>query len=138
MTYTFYLRENANFSNGDNITAQDFIESWLRLLDPAMKAEFSAFFDIIKGAKAYRTGEISDPKEVGLSAESRFVLKIELEHPAAHFLKLLCRMSFVPINKDYYKDKGDAWSQQPTIIGNGPFYLYSRTETELVFKKNNL
>jgi peptide/nickel transport system substrate-binding protein/oligopeptide transport system substrate-binding protein len=108
----------------------------MRLLDPDANAEYSTFFDIIKGAKAYRKGEVEDPDTVGINVVSDSVLEIELEGPAAHFLKLLCHMSFVPIHPHYIDE--DGWSERSSLVGNGPFYVIERNETEIVFLKNNL
>ena len=57
---TFYLRPDALFSNGDRVRAQDFVASWLRMIEPANNAEYSFFYDVIKGAHAYRTGAQKD------------------------------------------------------------------------------
>ncbi len=135
-TYRFYLRENAFYSNGDPVRAQDFKDSWFSVLDPEADADFSTFFDIIKGAKEYRLGQISDPDLVGIRVISDLVLEVELEHPAAHFLKLLCHMSFVPIYPKYHNI--DGWEDNSSIIGNGPYFIYKKDDSEIVFLKNNL
>jgi oligopeptide transport system substrate-binding protein len=134
--YRFYLRENAYYSNGDPVVAEDFKISWLNVLDPDENAEFSAFFDIIKGAKAYRLGQNNDPDSVGIRAISDYILEVELEKPAAHFLKLLCHMSFVPVHPEYYNTEG--WENNKSIIGNGPYFIYSKDDSEIVLLKNNL
>ncbi|HUV06876.1 MAG TPA: peptide ABC transporter substrate-binding protein [Spirochaetia bacterium] len=134
--YRFYLREEALYSNGDPVKAKDFKDSWLRMLDPKANAEYSAFFDVIKGARAYRMGETTDTDTIGIRAVSDRVLDVELEAPAAHFLKVLCHMSFVPIYPKYHKDKD--WEARSSIVGNGPFYIYEKNDQEIVFLKNNL
>ncbi len=58
--WTFHLRPDALFSNGDRVRARDFVASWLRMIDPANNAEYSFFYDVIKGAHAYRTGTNKD------------------------------------------------------------------------------
>jgi oligopeptide transport system substrate-binding protein len=135
-TYRFYIREDALYSNGDQVKAQDFRDSWLRILDPKAGAEYSTFFDIIKGARAYRMGEEDDPESIGIRVVSDSILDIELETPAAHFLKLLCHMSFVPVHPHYAKEEG--WDKRSSIVGNGPFYVLEKNEQEIVFVKNNL
>ena len=74
--YRFRLREEALFSNGDPVRAQDFRDSWMRAIDPATKAEYSFLFDVIKGARAYRGGQKG---EVGIRAVSDKLLEVELE-----------------------------------------------------------
>ena len=135
-TYRFYIREEALFSNGDRVRARDFRDSWLRILDPDADAEYSTFFDIIKGAREYRMGREDDPDNVGIRVVSDSILDIELETPAAHFLKLLSHMSFVPIHSHYVEDEG--WDKRSSIVGNGPFYVFEKNEREIVFLKNNL
>lgn len=136
LTYTFYLREDAYFSNGDPVTAQDFRESWLLLLHPDNNAEYSVYFDIIRGAEAYRKGENTDPDSVGIFAISERVLKVELEKPASHFLKLLCILNFSPLHPSNRKE-GD-WGQKGPIIGNGPFQISKKTDEEIKLTKNHL
>jgi oligopeptide transport system substrate-binding protein len=133
-TWTFFLRDDALYSNGDHVRAQDFVASWMRMIDPANNAEYSFFFDVIKGAHAYRTGQVKDPSSVGLTAVSDDELKVVLEAPAAHFLKLLTHISFLPLHPSLLRSTG--WSTASTVIGNGPFVMKSRTDQEIVLDKN--
>ena len=66
-TYTFYIRDEARWSDGSPLLASDFRNAWLRALDPATKADYGEFFDVISGAHDYRTGKTSDPASVGIS-----------------------------------------------------------------------
>jgi peptide/nickel transport system substrate-binding protein/oligopeptide transport system substrate-binding protein len=132
--YTFTLRENARFSNGDPIRAQDFLDSWLRVLEPGADAEYSFLLDIIKGARDYRLGR--DVEELGIRVISPTQLVVELERPASHFLKILCHMTLAPVHPSYRDREG--WDRDTTLIGNGPYYIYERSPSELVLKKNNL
>jgi oligopeptide transport system substrate-binding protein len=132
--YRFFLRQDARFSNGDPVRAQDFRDSWLRALDPALGAEYSFLFDVIQGARDYRLGRSRSADSVGIRVISDKELEVRLEKPASHFLKLLCHMSFAPVHPSYLKRKD--WDQASTIIGNGPFYLQNRTPGELRLRKN--
>ncbi|MGA2974101.1 MAG: peptide ABC transporter substrate-binding protein [Spirochaetia bacterium] len=132
--WTFALRSDARYSNGDPVRAQDFVASWMRMIDPANNAEYSVFFDVIKGAHDYRTGAQKDPSTVGIKAISDTVLQVELESPAAHFLKLLTHISFLPLHPSLLRSTG--WENAPTVIGNGPFVIKSRTDAEIVLEKN--
>ncbi len=135
-TYRFTLRSNARFSNGDFITAEDVRNTWLAVLDPKRKAEYSFLLDIVSGAEAYRTGRNPDPASVGIRAVSASVLEVELIHPASYFLKILCHHSFVPLHPSLRKL--DDFRKARELIGNGPFYLYTASDREMVFLKNNL
>lgn len=136
LTYTFHLRKDATYWNGQPVTAQDFRNTWLHLLDPKVKAEYSFLLDSIAGAKAYRLGETTNPNTVGIKAVSAHVLEVKLAHPASQFLKILCHYSFVPIPSNYL-DKED-WRNLPVIPGNGPFYVTKHTANEIDLAKNNL
>jgi oligopeptide transport system substrate-binding protein len=132
--YTFTLRENARFSNGDPVQAQDFLDSWLRVLEPGAGAEYSFLLDIIKGARDYRLGR--EVEDLGIRVISPTKLEVELERPASHFLKILCHMTFAPVHSSYREREG--WDQDSTLIGNGPYYIHERKPDELVLKKNKL
>ncbi len=131
--YTFYIRERAKFSNGDQVTAQDFRDSWLRIINPDEEGEYSFLFDIIKGAEDYRNGRNRDPKSVGIRVVSPTILEVELEKPASHFLSMLPHMSFAPIHHSYRDTKGWEWAP---LVSNGPFTLKSRTSDEIILEKN--
>ena len=132
--YTFSLRPEAAYSNGDPVRAQDFRAAWMRFLDPQARAEYSFFFDLIKGARAFRQGQAE--AEVGIRVVDDHTLVVELEQPASHFLKLLTHLSFSPLNPRTLARKD--WDRAPTIIGNGPFYIVKRTREELLLKRNEL
>lgn len=135
--YTFHLRTDAQYWNGQPVTAQDFRNSWLHVLDPKVKAQYSFLLDSIVGAKAYRTGKSTDPNSVGIKVIDAHTLQVTLEHPAAQFLKILCHYSFVPIPSGYL-DKKDWGAGDAVIPGNGPFYVLKHTATEIELTKNNL
>jgi len=135
-TYRFYLRENARYWNGDPVTAADFRNAWLKLLDPAEKSEYSFLFDIIAGAEDYRTGKNPDPGSVGIKVLSEKVLEVQLAKPATHFLQILCHHSFVPIHPEM-QNVSD-WNSLPSILGNGPYYIISKSDSEIVLRKNEL
>ncbi len=119
--YTFTIRENARFHNGDPLKAADFRRSWLRILNPAEKAEYASLLDIIKNAAPYRRGSLTDPEKLGIEVLSPRTLQITLEHPAPHFLRILCHHAFSPLHPDYLSGKRE-FSEEP-FIGNGPFTL---------------
>ena len=133
-TYTFFLRSRARFSNGDQVTAADFRDSWLRIIDPAEEGEYSFLFDVIRGATEYRNGENSDPASVAIHAVSSSILEVELEKPASHFLSMLPHMSFAPVHNMYREKSG--WERRAPLVSNGPFELVSWTAREMVLKRN--
>ena len=130
--YRFRLREEALYSNGDPVRAQDFHDSWMRAIDPATQAEYSFLFDVIKGARAWRSGQKG---EVGIRVVSDRLLEVELEKPAGHFLKLLCHMAFAPVHPSLLRT--NRWDGE-RLIGNGPYFLAGRSAQELRLEKNRL
>lgn len=135
-TYLFRLRADARYWTGEPVTARDFRQSWLRLLDPEEGAEYSFFLDVIKGARAYRTGVTSDPASVAISAPDSRTLRVELREPAEHFLKLLCHHSLAPVHPRFLDQKD--WRSLKRIPGNGPFFVDVIGEEGVELKKNQL
>ena len=119
--WTFTLNENACFSNGDQITAEDVRDSWLRLLSTP-DAPYSSLLDVIVGAEAYRTGKGTEA-EVGIYANSGNSLSIHLVKPANYLPKVLCHSAFSVVH------------QNPTVY-SGPFYLDDMGEGYYSLKKN--
>jgi peptide/nickel transport system substrate-binding protein/oligopeptide transport system substrate-binding protein len=133
-TYIFTIRPGARFSNGDPITAAHVRASWFRIISPDEDAEYSSLFDVIQGARDYRTGTLKDQKKVGIKAISASMLAVTLEHPAAYFLKLLCHHSFSVLHPLALKP--GAWDRLPGPPTSGPFVLESLNESEMVLRKN--
>ncbi|HEY9593849.1 MAG TPA: peptide ABC transporter substrate-binding protein [Spirochaetia bacterium] len=133
-TWKFLLRPDARFSNGDKLRAQDFVDTWMRMIDPRNNAEYSFLFDLMKGVHAYRTGAVKDPATVGFKALGDDVLQVELERPAAQFLTVLTHIAFLPLHHSLVTSTG--WGNAGAVIGNGPFVLTSRSDTEIVLDKN--
>lgn len=133
-TYTFYLRDDAKYWNGDRVSAQDFRETWLKLLRPDTEAAYASLFDIIEGAQAYRNGDSTDRESVGIRARSAGVLEVTLEHPASHFLRVLCHHSFVVVHPDLLEI--ETWQEPTEIIGNGPFVINDASDDEMVLARN--
>ena len=115
--WTFTIRENAKFQNGDPLRAEDFRAAWLSLLEPGREAPYSSLFDIIEKARDYRLG-LCKAEEVGVSAKNDKTLVVRLNSPAAFFPSMLCHHSFSPIHPSMLR--GGNWEKP---ISNGPFYL---------------
>ena len=135
LKYRFFLRENGRYSNGDSVTAGDVRSSWLRVLNPEAEGEYSFLFDVIEGAYEYRKGTNSDPDSVGIRAADDLTLEVLLSQPAPHFLGMLCHMSFMPIHPQYYEEEN--WDRRPTIVGNGPYHIIRRSESEMLLGRNS-
>jgi peptide/nickel transport system substrate-binding protein/oligopeptide transport system substrate-binding protein len=134
--YTFYLRNDARYWNGDPVLAEHFRDTWLEVIDPETDAAYSFLFDVIEGAEAYRNGNSSDPDSVGIEVISRRVLRVTLAHPATHFLDILAHHSFSPLHPRMRQ--AENWDELPSILGNGPYYIVEQSEDELVLSRNEL
>ena len=134
-TWTFTLRSNARYWNGDSLRAEHFKNAWLSLLDPAGNNPYSSLFDIIVGAKGFRTGQNTDPATVGIECPDNRTLVVHLNSPAAFFPSMLCHHSFSPIHPSMLGITD--WSKQAPI-SNGPFYITEQKPDQLILAKNEL
>jgi peptide/nickel transport system substrate-binding protein/oligopeptide transport system substrate-binding protein len=131
--WTFTLRRNMLFWNGDPVRAQDFRAAWISLLDPKKESPYSSLFDIIEGARDYRNGNLKNPEKVGILASDDRTLIIKLNSPASFFPAMLCHHSFSPIHSSMINN--DDWSKKPPV-SNGPFRIDSLNEGKIVLLKN--
>jgi len=121
-TYTFHLRDSC-WSQGDPVTAHDFVYAWRRLLDPETAGEYASLLFVIRGARAFHAGH--DPTGSGLAvrAQGPRVLRVELEHPTPYFLDLTSFWPLVPVHPATVEAYGDRWTRPEHIVTNGPFRL---------------
>jgi oligopeptide transport system substrate-binding protein len=129
LTYTFHLRPDAKWSNGDPVTAQDFLASWQRVLTPSLAADNAYLLYIVQNAEAFHRGTLTDFAQVGFSAPDARTVRITLEHPAAYFLSLLQHWVWWPVHLPTLQksgspyERGNRWARPDTFAGNGPFNL---------------
>ena len=136
--YTFYLREDAKWSDGEPVTAQDFEYAWKRVCDPATASTYAFIMTpYIKGAQEYYdgTGSIDD---IAITAVDDHTLKVELNNPCAYFLNLTAFCTYNPIRQDCV-EAGDGWEKDPeTCISNGPFKLEEyKSDLHIIMAKND-
>lgn len=125
LTWTFHIRENANWSNGEPVRAQDFVFAWKRLVDPATASEYSFIAEVacIKNASKIIAGEM-DKEQLGVSAQDDKTLVVNLENPVPFFLNLMTFPSFCPINQEFFESKGDQYALgADNMIFCGPFIM---------------
>lgn len=126
--WTFYLRES-RWSNGDPVTAHDFVFSWQRMLEPTFGAEYANMLYIVQNAEAYHRGEIEDFSQVGVEALDSRTLRVTLRGPTPYFLSMLKHYSWFPINPAVIEKHGGMlkrdsdWTRPENYVGNGPFVL---------------
>jgi oligopeptide transport system substrate-binding protein len=122
-TYTFHLRANAKWSNGDPITAEDFVYSWIRALDPRTKSPFAFFLDRVRGANSFRTGKSSDATTVGVRALDSKTLRVELENATPYFLIMLRTPVTFAVHRATVERYGQQWTAPEHFVGSGAYRL---------------
>lgn len=125
LTYTFYLRDDAKWSDGVDITAQTVVDSWLRFLDPATAAGYTYLMAdeaMVAGASAYNSGE-AGPEAVQIAALDDDTFQVTLERPRAFFVSMLAHYAFAIHPLHVIAEHGDAWTRPENIVSNGPFLL---------------
>ena len=127
--WTFHLRKDALWSNGDPVTSHDFIYTYKRMLDPAFPGEYSQMLYILRNAREYKEGTVADFSEVGLEAVDDHTLRMELVGPTPYFLNMLKHYSWYPVHPATIEQHGGiydmsgTWTLPGNYVGNGPFIL---------------
>ena len=141
LTYTFHIRDDANWSNGTPVTAADFVFGWQRAVDPEVASEYAYMLsDIgqIKNAAEIISGE-KDKSELGVTAVDDKTLTVELNAPVSYFLSLMYFPTFYPVNEEFFNTCPDTYGTSPeTTLSNGAFILdsYEPAATAFHLTKN--
>ncbi len=137
LTYTFHLRPEAVWSNGDPVKAQDFVASWRRVLAPETASEYAYVLFNLKNGQKFNDGTLKDPNAVGLQALDDHTLRVELENPTPYFLDLCCLWTLLPVHLPTVARWGDDWIKPGHLVSNGPFLLESwRLNDRIRLRKN--
>lgn len=145
LVYTFHLREQARWSNGEPVTATDFVRSYQRILTRSFGAEYANMIhDFVAGAKEYYDGTITDFAQVGLRAVDERTLEVRLKHPTPYFLRILAsHYSWFPVPIKVVERfgglerRGTDWTRPENFVGNGPFVIKEWLRTQkLVVKRS--
>ncbi|HXH13039.1 MAG TPA: peptide ABC transporter substrate-binding protein [Alphaproteobacteria bacterium] len=135
--WTFHLRRDAKWSNGDAVTAHDFEWSWKRQLDPATAAPYSAFLYDLKNAEAFNKGQVKERDAVGAKALDDHTLQATLEGPRSYFPVLVAYAAALPAHRPSVEKYGDKWTEPANIVTNGPWVLESwEHHKQFTLKKN--
>ncbi|WP_047998673.1 peptide ABC transporter substrate-binding protein [Lactiplantibacillus herbarum] len=136
--YTIDLRHDGRWSNGQKVTAHDFVYSWERTVDPKTKSEFTYLFTNIKNADAISAGKQS-PKTLGVQAVGDYQLKITLSKPVSYFKKILAGATFYPVSQQAVNKYGNKYGTSAAkTVYNGAFTLqgWTGTNNSWTLKKN--
>lgn len=138
LVYTFHLRANAKWSNGDPVTAQDFSNSIRRVLTRSLAADYATMLYLVVNAEAYHKGTLTDFAQVGVQTPDARTLRLTLNHPAPYFLSLLTHPVWFPIHLGSLEksgspyQRGSKWTQPGSLVGNGPFNLTAWKRGEVI------
>ncbi|MEK3929055.1 peptide ABC transporter substrate-binding protein [Bacillus sp. FSL R7-0642] len=135
--YTFDLRKDAKWSNGDSVTANDFMFAWKRAINPETTSQYASMLFYVKNAKEINKGTM--PLDaLGVKVINDYKLEVELEQPIPYFLQLLALPIYLPQHESFLKEQGKNYALEPSnLIYNGPFVLEKwKHEQEFQLKKN--
>ncbi len=141
LTYTFKIRDDAYWSNGDPVTADDFVFGWQRACDPAFASEYAYMLTdigLVKNSMAVNKGEMP-VDQLGVKAIDDKTLEVQLESPVSFFASLMYFPTFYPVNRAFCEKCGDKFGTSPdTVLSNGAFILtsYEPAATSFTLEKN--
>ncbi len=126
-TYTFTLKDGLKWSDGTDLTAEDFVYAWNRAIAPETAADYAYMFDVIDG---FEEGKLN------VTAKDAKTLEVVLANDVPYFLELCAFPTYMPVKKDVV-DGNEAWATKAdTYIGNGPYKVTEFSQSQLVFEKN--
>ena len=141
--YIFNLNKNAKWSNGEPVTADDFVWSWKRILTASLGSQYPDMLYYLEGAYEYHNGLIDNFDEVGVKALDTHTLKVNLKNPTPFFIGLLSHYSTWPVHKGTVLKHGDIddrngeWTRPGNFVCNGPFQLKTwELNNKIVVEKN--
>lgn len=124
LVWTFHLRDDARWSDGVPVTADDFVFAYRRILDPKTASIYAYLVYLLKDGQAVNEGK-APLSAVGARAIDARTLELTLEHPAPYLPELLKHQSFFPVPKHAVEKWGDAWVKPGRYVSNGPYKLMS-------------
>ena len=138
LTYTFNLRTDAKWSNGEPVTANDFVYAWRRLADPATASEYAWYMELmqVENAPAVIAGEMPTD-QLGVRAVDDHTLEVKITTPLPYFPQMLVHASTFPVPQSVIEANGDSWTEAGTLVGNGAYNLTEHTLGERVVMEKN-
>ena len=141
--YVFNINKNAKWSNGESVTADDFVWSWKRILTASLGSQYPDMLYYLEGAYEYHNGLIDDFDQVGVKSIDEQTLQVNLKNPTPFFLGLLSHYSTWPVHKETVLKFGDIddrngeWTRPGNFVCNGPFQLKTwELNNKIVVEKN--
>jgi oligopeptide transport system substrate-binding protein len=138
LVYTFHLRADAKWSNGDPITSDDFVQSYRRMITPALAAEYAYMLWLVVGAEDYYKGTLTDFAQTGFKAPAAHTLQLTLRQPAPFLLHAMNHEAWQPVPVKVIAKfggldrKSTPWTRPENFVGNGPYVLKSWRPNQVI------
>lgn len=138
-TWTFKLRPEAKWSNGEPVVAEDYLYALRRILTKRTNSQYASMvYNFLQGGREFYESDGSDTANFGARAIDTHTLEIKLLHPSPFFLSVIVHSSWYPLNKAAIEGAGERWALAPeTLVGNGPFALEALLPKDRVIVKRN-
>ncbi|MCA0982932.1 peptide ABC transporter substrate-binding protein [Halobacillus yeomjeoni] len=125
LKWTFNLRDDAKWTNGDPVTAHDFVFAWQRAVDPEVGSEYGPYMmnGVVQNAEAVSKGEMELDK-LGVKAVDDYTFEVTLEKPTPYFESMTTFGTFLPMNEEFVEEQGDQYAMEAeNLLANGPFKM---------------
>jgi oligopeptide transport system substrate-binding protein len=138
LTYTFTLRDDARWSNGDPVLASDFVYAWKRAVDPELASEYAWFMELmsIENAAAIIAGEM-DKEELGVAAPDENTFVVTLSQPLPYFAQMTTHATTFPVHPATVEEFGSEWTRPENIVSNGAYILQEHVPQERLVRVRN-
>ncbi len=138
LTYTFTLRDNAMWSNGDRVTAGDFEYAWKRAASPELASPYSWFIELmaLENASEVIAGD-ADPSELGVTAIDDTTLEVRLVQPLPYFAQMLTHFTTFPVHQPTVEEFGSDWTKPGNMVSNGAYVLTEHVPQEKLVRARN-
>ncbi|PSW21085.1 oligopeptide ABC transporter substrate-binding protein OppA [Photobacterium sanctipauli] len=137
-TWTFNLRKDAKWSNGDPVVAEDFVYTWRRLADPKTGSPYASYLEMttMQNASDIILGK-KDPETLGVEAVDAHTLKVTLDKAVPYFVSMTVHTSLKPVNPKVVEEFGDKWTSPENYVGNGAYKLDNWVVNERIVLARN-